>query len=130
MNRHAMVYDNEGRVTEVRTAPKPYLEQIMEGYDWVEVYDTTKDDVNSFVDLSSGEPKVKDRHPFTVDIHVEGLKVVMSGIPVGSKVEVMQNQVVSDEEDLEIEFDSPGTYVVEIFPPPKYLDETLEVTVG
>lgn len=83
-----------------------------------------------YVDLSGDEPVAKERLPLDTEHQVSGLSVVFPNLPSGTHADIDVFQAESDEDGLEIAFDTPGTYVVELYPPPLYTDEALEVTVG
>lgn len=75
---------------------------------------------------------------------IDGLTVTIPRLPVGTKVNVGgeplmeepgdtapgHGTIISDEDGVEIEFDSPGTYLISLTPPLGKRPQELEVTVG
>lgn len=56
--------------------------------------------------------------------------VVFPEMPPGVEVIMEEHNFVTDGEPLEIEFSEPGVYVIEFFPGPEYMNESVEVVIG
>lgn len=82
-----------------------------------------------FVSVLTGE--VIRKTPLSVSCEISGLLVSVHGAPLGSTICVVGfGEAVVSDNSLEIEFDSPGTYVLRVLPNSlEFLDQTLEVTV-
>lgn len=118
-------YDESGRIHSVTHGPLCVFENMPRK---IECDPYVSDDTH-YVDLK-GEPSIEVKKPIKPLVEATGLFAVLSGIPAGSTVSVGNISDVVDDGELTIEFDLPGTYSIEINPPPQFLDETLEVTVG
>lgn len=90
--------------------------------------DTTPD--THYVDMSGKAPTIKKREALNVNPIIKGLAVSLPGLPVGSRIEVENMEVIVDAELTSIEFEIPGSYSLGIYPPVKYVNESLEVTLG
>lgn len=73
---------------------------------------------------------IQEREQIALSTHIVGLLVTINGLPEGSEVRVSGLSVTSDGGPTDIEFDAPGRHDVDVSPPPRYKDESLEVTVG
>lgn len=87
--------------------------------------DTHVDDERHYIDLQ--DRSVAKRRTFEVSHAIRGLSVTLGSLPGGTLVRVLGEEMVADGDD-EIEFDVPGTYLIELSHP-HYLDDVLEVTV-
>lgn len=90
--------------------------------------DTSPD--THYVDLSGKAPNIRKRKALGVKPVTKGMEVSLSGLPVGSRIEVAGMQTAVDEELTTIEFEVPGVYFLGVYPPAEYADEMLEVTLG
>ena len=62
----------------------------------------------------------------------DGLSFFIEGLPLGTSVVFsdLHTSVDTENDAVEIEFETSGTYEIDIYPPPQYKSETLEITVG
>lgn len=61
---------------------------------------------------------------------INGLEVTFVGLPSGVSVETDSFVIQTDADPLIVEYDVPGTYTINFSGHVKYLDHTMEVTVG
>ena len=118
MNKYC-TYNDAGVILEVRTESNPVIP----------CGDHVADDTH-YVDISGAEPEIRIRQDMVVDPIQDGLSVVFSELPAGVEVHAGGVTSITDGSPFEIEFDIPGTYLIQFRPPPQYLDTELEVTVG
>lgn len=100
-------------------------EDFVRGKDGMEVSGGTH-----FVNVPTGE--VIRKTPLSVSCEISGLLASVHGAPLGSTICVVGfGEAVASDNSLEIEFYSPGVYILRVFPNSlEFLDQTLEVTVG
>lgn len=116
MFRYAAV-DVEGKIVSVYQGSKQFVacpEHV-----------TDSDYFYSFDDAAFVE---KER--LQISITATGLSATLSGVPLSSVLEVDGHEMVVQSGGVELEFDTPGTYVVTVSPPKEFHPEELEVTVG
>lgn len=118
MNKYC-TYNDAGVILEVRTESNPVIP----------CEDHVADDTH-YVDLSGAEPEIRGRMAMTVEPIQDGLSVVFIELPAGVEVQAGGVTAVTGGGPFEIEFDVPGTYLIQFRPPPQFLDTELEVTVG
>jgi len=121
-------YDDEGKIDYVLSAHSEDFARA-QGGSFIPCSEDFSDDTH-YVDLSGDDPVLLGREESGITVEKNGLSATIFDIPEGSLVRVGESSVVSGGETTEIEFDAPGTYEIRIYPPPQYLDEVLEVTVG
>lgn len=73
---------------------------------------------------------IREKSVFDTMINVSGFSATVTGVPAGTTVTVGGASVVADVNPVEIEFDIPGTYTIDIGGLVEYRDESMEVTVG
>lgn len=73
---------------------------------------------------------IREKASYTPTLSVSGLATTIHDVPAGLTVTVGGASVVADVNPVEIEFDIPGTYTIDIGGLVEYRDESLEVTVG
>lgn len=118
-HRYAVV-DSAGRIRSIRSGP----------YQYVPCDETVGDDTH-FVSFGDDGPEFRERQPLDYSSSVDGLTLLLSGLPEGAVVSVAGGEVVADTSGIvEVEFDIPGDQHVLIRAPLAYRDEELEVTIG
>lgn len=70
------------------------------------------------------------RKEITYDLVVNDLSVTISNLPVGLKVKSNGMETITDDTDLEIEYDIPGAYQIEIYGRVDYLTTSFFVDVS
>lgn len=114
-HHYAMVIDKE--IVQVLTTPFLHIE-----------CDEQVSDVTHFYNTSLGKLELK--AALNPKIITKGLKVTITGIPSGLKVETNGLSTLTDDLPLVIEYDIPGKYEIILSGRVEFLDRTLEVTVG
>ncbi|MDT8894170.1 hypothetical protein RSO41_05840 [Halomonas sp. I1] len=99
--------------------------QCGEGESWVEVDESVSDDTH-YIDIDQRVAVA--RSAFDPQCSVGDLVVHFIGLPADTVIGAMGQELIADGDD-EVEFDVPGTYRIALSHP-RYLDETVEVTVG
>ncbi len=128
MKRYAF-FDESGRINRLYTGPEQEVHLQHTGK-FLEVGEEVIDDTH-YVDLHSDfDPIIRGKIPLSAEYIDDGLAVVFPSLPAGTRAEVQGLELISDGEPTIIEFDVPGTYEVQFYPPPQWRDEVLEVTVG
>lgn len=117
---HSVITADE---TQIREAP------IEEGMARIELDgDEFHGDIDGvFVDTNTGD--IRERISVDMAHSIEGLSVTFHALPSGLILRVGGEEMIADGDDT-VEFDAPGTYEIQLYPPPQYRDEVLEVTVG
>lgn len=89
--------------------------------------DATARDSDCYVDVD--EEVIKTKEDITPTVSLSEGHAVISGLPApcSVKVEEVVEEVTGG--TITIEFDVPGDYAIEITPPPRYFDKTLEVDI-
>lgn len=73
---------------------------------------------------------IHERSEIKATAETTGLTATIHDVPAGLTVTVGGASVVADGNPVEIEFDIPGTYTIDIGALVEYRDESLEVTIG
>lgn len=108
----------------------PVVEHVeAQGLPYLSAGEDVSDEIH-FVDLSSTPPSIVNKQVLDVGTSVTGSSVTLTGLPDGTLVSTEGLEGFPDNGELEIEFDIPGVYRIELFPPPQYLGTSLEVTIG
>lgn len=79
---------------------------------------------------SIDESRFVKKSSIKLTVEVYGLSALLKGIPNNSIVMIEGNETTVKYNELEVEFEVEGTYVVEVVPPKEFYKEELEVTVG
>jgi len=74
--------------------------------------------------------KAVEKTPFDVRHTIAGLAVTFPALPAGAIVEVEGASITTDDDPLEIVFDVPGTYRIQIRGLVSFLSCTVEVTIN
>lgn len=120
-------YDGRGAIEAVIEAPEGYVDTT----NTVEIaFNSAVDDLTHYVDLSDKEPVVKRKGPLDTSHAIHGLELAFRALPAGTLIRVERLEGVANGQDDRIDFEVPGTYEIRLSPPPPFLEETLEVTVG
>ncbi|MDN3525625.1 hypothetical protein QWY79_10150 [Halomonas sabkhae] len=122
------IYDDSGEISSIRRCGENQADmQCSPGELWVEV-DKNVSDETHYIDVSTSSHQPTPREPIYPSYSVDGLAVTFSSLPIGAVIGVAGQELIADGDD-EVEFDVPGTYRIALSHP-RYLGETLEVTVG
>lgn len=89
--------------------------------------DVSFDDTTHYV---NDEDVIVPRQRYEIAMSVDGLRVIVSGIPSGVRVETNGVDVLTDGSDLVIDYDLPGTYSIALTGRVDYVDDVREVTLG
>ncbi|BCB62227.1 hypothetical protein HaloA020_29280 [Halomonas sp. A020] len=114
--RYAMA-NSRGEILQVTSGPYLYVP-----------CDDAVSDASHYVDTASGSVKHKKMLQF--EKLVEGMTVVLTGLPVGLKVSTNNVSTLTDSQPLSITYDVPGTYQISFNGRFDYLDCIEDVTVG
>lgn len=91
--------------------------------------DESVTDTTHWVDQSGHKRVIREKAPLEPSVSTDGLTVTLIDLPEGLSVSVMGELAITDEEPLEIEFELPGTYTIELSGLVPYLAQALEVSV-
>lgn len=119
-------FDTRGNILSILTAPSEEY-AALQGGEFLECGEAVSD-VTHYVDVASGE--VAARQPLDVSHAAVGLEVQFYSLPPQLTLRVGTMTAVTEGGEDSVEFDMPGTYVIELSGLPEYMDEILEVTVG
>lgn len=112
---YAIVSDKE--ITAVLSTPYFYVE-----------CDHTVNDTTHYYNTDTSQIELKSELQYTLSKN--GLEVTISGLPENLHVQTNNLFTMTDEEDLVIEYDIPGTYTIELSGRVEYLDTTINVEVS
>lgn len=127
----ALIYDlHSGAIDRVYVGPESLVSsQLEQGEGWVEDDpSSTASDATHYVDVVSGE--VREKQPLDLSHSVNELTIELPNLPAGVVVYVKGSEFVTDAEPTTIQFELPGVYRMTIIGGTKYLDDSLEVTIG
>lgn len=127
--RNYALYDDAGYIISIITTTPEEIATVakMMGADFlpcgVEINDSTH-----YVK----DREIQKRQIFTPTYTVEGLRLIIYGIPAGLLVTVtnLRSSVVADSSPTEIEFDTPGRYIICVNGSPEYIEYYLEIEIG
>jgi hypothetical protein len=116
MDTHYAVVDSLGAISSIYSSPYRFVRCDEQVSDISHYYDNKQECLL---------PKRKLQTSITTD----GLVVTLSGLPRGLTVSTNGATATTEDDDLTIEYDLPGTYKIELSGLVEYLDHELEVTV-
>ncbi|QKS24586.1 hypothetical protein [Vreelandella titanicae] len=111
---YAMVSDKE--INTVLTTPFLHV-----------LCDDDVSDITHYYNTDTSQIELKYELQYTLSTN--GLEVTISGLPENLHVQTNNLNTMTDEEDLVIEYDIPGTYTIEFSERVEYLDTTINVEV-
>ena len=120
------VYNPKGEITKIVQCPE-FLFQDQTGlYESAIDFPEGLDPQACYVYRGQLHP----RQPYSKSILFEGQKMIIHGLPIGTRVQVDNLTVIADAEPTEIEFELGGKYQVELRGPAAYLPENIIVNIG
>jgi len=119
--KYFVVFNDEGRILRTGSCPDPVFS--FQARDGEFILEGKANDVLQYVSKLDNILVDKPTMPITIDkvIVAEDEEITISGIPVGAKVDIDGEEVVVNDENLILTFDTVGSYKI-IFRHFPYLD--------
>lgn len=127
---YALFIEKTGGIVTIFSGPQEAIyDQLTAGVGAVSC-DETVTDTTHWVDQKDSSRKIREKEPLRPNINIMDLVVEVSGLPKGLIVSVHGVETKLNDDTLEIVFDLPGTYTLEMRGLVPYRDKIVELDVG